>query len=147
MMVIGGGNRGYTYARYSGEYPDLVRVVGLVDPKPYREELFRKFPGLGENLNSKFMLKDWRELTLLGRISDAVVIATPDRLHAEIAVNCAELGYHILLEKPMATTKQDCKDIVKAVKQNNCILAVCHVLRYTPYSRKMKEIIDSKYLF
>ena len=143
-MVIGGGNRGFTYARYSGENPDLARVVGLVDPKDYRKEVFRMHKRIGAGLNEEYMLSDWRELVLLGRVTDAVVITTPDRLHAEIAVNCSQLNYHLLLEKPMATTQQDCQDIVRSVKENNCILAVCHVLRYTPYSRKIKELIDSK---
>merc|ERR1711862_1073913 len=110
MGVIGGGNRGFTYARYSGENPDLVRVVGLVDPKEYRAHIFKSHMKIGPGINEEYMLKDWRELTLLGRVADAVVIATPDRLHAEIAINCSELGYHLLLEKPMATTKQDCCD-------------------------------------
>ena len=142
-MVIGGGNRGFTYARYAAENPTKARIVGLADPKEYRKSMFREYSGLSLQINEKFMINDWRELTSFGRISDAVIISTPDRLHAEIAVNCSNLGYHILLEKPMATTEQDCKDIVSTVKSNNSILAVCHVLRYTPYSRKMKEIVNS----
>ena len=118
-------------------------LCGLADPKEYRKSMFREYSGLSLQINEKFMINDWRELTSFGRISDAVIISTPDRLHAEIAVNCSNLGYHILLEKPMATTEQDCKDIVSTVKSNNSILAVCHVLRYTPYSRKMKEIVNS----
>ncbi len=55
----------------------------------------------------------------------------------------ASKGYHILLEKPMAVTAQDCRRIVDAVKAANVILAVGHVLRYTPYMQKMKQLIDS----
>lgn len=55
----------------------------------------------------------------------------------------ANKGYHILLEKPMAVNETDCRAIVEAVKRNHVILAVGHVLRYTPYSQTIKEIIDS----
>jgi len=55
----------------------------------------------------------------------------------------ASKGYHILLEKPMAVTAQDCRRIVEAAKAANVILAVGHVLRYTPYMQKMKQLIDS----
>ena len=63
---------------------------------------------------------------------------TPSALQA-----LADKGYHILLEKPMAVTSQDCRRIVEAVKRNGVILAVGHVLRYTPYMQKMKELIAS----
>jgi predicted dehydrogenase len=63
------------------------------------------------------------------RFAEAVIIATPDQVHVGPAVNFADQGFHILLEKPMATTIEDCWSIYKAVKRNNIILAVCHVLR------------------
>lgn len=45
----------------------------------------------------------------------------------------------------MATTKEDCRAIVAAVERNHLILAVSHVMRYTPYSRKLKELVSSGY--
>ena len=64
-------------------------------------------------------------------------------MHADPAVAFAAKGYHILLEKPMAVTPTDCTRIVAAVKGAGVMLAVCHVLRYTPYQQKMQEIIRS----
>ena len=58
---------------------------------------------------------DWAELAAAGRLGDAVVIATQDQMHADPAVAFAELGYHILLEKPMATTEADALRIAAAV--------------------------------
>jgi predicted dehydrogenase len=43
----------------------------------------------------------------------------------------------------MATTEEECKAIVHAVEKNNVILCVGHVLRYTPYTKKIKELVDS----
>ena len=77
------------------------------------------------------------------KFADAVVIATLDHMHKEPAIAFANKGYHILLEKPMAPTLADCEEIVEACKRNKIILAIGHVLRYTPHYLKVKEIIES----
>ena len=64
-------------------------------------------------------------------------------MHVEPVVALAEKGYHILLEKPMAPTASQCRQIVEAAEKAGIIFGLCHVLRYTAYSRKVKEIIDS----
>jgi hypothetical protein len=55
----------------------------------------------------------------------------------------AELGYHLLLEKPMATTEAGCRRIVEAVERAGVLFAVCHVLRYTPYTALVKQVVDA----
>ena len=72
-----------------------------------------------------------------------MIVATPDALHAEPAVAFAELGYYILLEKPMAPNAADCRRIVAAAEASGKLFAVCHVMRYTTYTKKVKEIIAS----
>jgi len=64
-------------------------------------------------------------------------------MHVDPAVQFAAKGYHILLEKPMAVSTTDCKRIADATKANGVLLCVCHVLRYTPYMRKLVEIVRS----
>jgi len=54
------------------------------------------------------LFASWAELADRGRIADAVLICTQDALHVGPAVAFAELGYHVLLEKPMAITEADC---------------------------------------
>ena len=49
----------------------------------------------------------------------------------------------MLLEKPMATSEDECRKIVESVKRHKRILAVCHVMRYAPFFRKLKEIVQS----
>ncbi|RUO96227.1 hypothetical protein BC936DRAFT_142381 [Jimgerdemannia flammicorona] len=84
------------------------------------------------------------------KFCDAVFITTLDHLHCEPSVgqstqfgSFAELHYHILLEKPMSTSIEECRAIVDAVEKNNVILAIGHVLRFTPLNRRIKSIIDS----
>lgn len=64
-------------------------------------------------------------------------------MHTEPAVACAEKGYHILLEKPIAPTAEECRKIVSAAKRNRVIFAVCHALRYTDYTQKLKEVLNA----
>ena len=71
------------------------------------------------------------------------MIATLDRLHHEPALALAEQGYHLLLEKPMAVTADMCSSIVEAARAARVTLAVCHVLRYTPYTRMLRRLLDS----
>jgi len=64
-------------------------------------------------------------------------------MHCAPALALAKLGYNILLEKPMSTSREECQLICDVIKASNVIFAVGHVLRYVPYSRKMKEILAS----
>jgi predicted dehydrogenase len=77
------------------------------------------------------------------RLADAVIIATQDADHVAAAVAFAEAGYDILLEKPMATDESDCERIVAAVDKAGVTMAVCHVLRYTPYTTAVKSLLDN----
>lgn len=86
----------------------------------------------------------WEPLLARGRIADALLITVLDDLHAELVSAFAPLGYHILCEKPMATTVQDCVKMVKEVESSGAaIFGIGHVLRYSPYNRAVKEVIDS----
>ncbi len=139
LLVVGAGSRGTRYAEYAQEHPELAQVVGVAEPRLYfRNRLHQKY-----NLATANVLEDWRELAARPKIADAVIIATPDILHKEPAIAFANLGYDILLEKPMAPDPQSCRQIVEAAERNNIILAVCHVLRYTHYSQKLKSLISS----
>ncbi|XP_058619919.1 uncharacterized oxidoreductase SP_1686-like [Onychostoma macrolepis] len=59
------------------------------------------------------------------------------------AVALAKKGYHVLLDKPMAVTEEDCTEIVEACIQSGVMLTVCHVLRYDPIIHRIKGLIDS----
>jgi len=71
-----------------------------------------------------------------------------DKLHKEAAIEFTNKGYHMLLEKPMATLLDECKEITMASrKMPEQINAVCHVLRYYAPCIKIKEVIDSGLFF
>nr|XP_011434202.2 putative oxidoreductase YteT isoform X2 [Crassostrea gigas] len=138
-IVIGAGMRGYGYSYYQRMKPDRFRVIAVADPKKYQREKLQTLCGISDDM----AFKDWREVVEKEKFADCVIICTQDKLHKEPTVAFAKKGYHILLEKPMATTEEDCRKIVRVCKENNVFLSVCHVLRYTPWVRKIKELIDS----
>src|SRR2546423_15670281 len=83
---------------------------------------------------------DWRALAAQDRLADAVVVTTPDREHVDPACRFAEMGYHVLLEKPIAPSRAECMEVVDAVERAGVIFAVCHVMRYTAYTEAVKRI-------
>ena len=73
---------------------------------------------------------------------DAVIIVTPDKLHKDMAVDALAANKHVLCEKPLALTREDCVDIANAVKKSDRKFMVGQICRYTPAFKAAKEIID-----
>ncbi len=82
---------------------------------------------------------DWRELAARSKFADGVIIATQDAMHTDPGVAFGDLGYNLLLEKPMAPNPDDCRRIVDAAKRNGIIFAVCRVMRYTHYTHTCEK--------
>ncbi|MBC8180911.1 Gfo/Idh/MocA family oxidoreductase [candidate division KSB1 bacterium] len=139
VLIIGAGNRGQTYANYILRHHELAKVVGVAEPRQFHREKIVQ----SHNIPEQNIFDDWKEVVTRDKFADAVIIATQDNIHAEPAIAFAEKGYHILLEKPMATTEEECRLIIEAVERNKIYFSVCHVLRYTPFTQRLKAIIDS----
>lgn len=139
IAVVGAGGRGTTYANWALDNPDKARVTAVAEPRAEVREQFAARHGIPPERR----FHSWRDLIESGRVADAVLICTQDRMHTEPAIAFAEDGWHILLEKPMAPTADECEKIVTAAHRGGGIFAVCHVLRYTPYTKLFKETVDS----
>lgn len=139
-IIVGCGNRGQNYAEYAKHFPERFRLVAIADPRANVREKVQKTYSLDE----KCVYDDWRKLAdpQMERLADCALITLPDREHYEAAVQLAKKGYHLLLEKPMATELEHCKEIVRVCRENNVLLAVCHVLRYLPVVKKIKELLE-----
>ncbi|KAL1021319.1 hypothetical protein UPYG_G00011730 [Umbra pygmaea] len=139
VIIVGAGSRGVTYSRFATFHPERMRVVGVADPSIFaREKLQREHKVADHNI-----FTDWHDIVEREKFADAVFICTPDRHHKDPAVALAKKGYHILLEKPMATTAEDCSEIVRTSIESGVMLAVCHALRYDPVIHKIKVLLDS----
>jgi len=139
VLVIGCGQRGQNYAAFALDFPSRMKVIGVAEVLSHRR---RKMQDLYK-LDETACVEHWEKFLIGEKRADAVIICTQDQDHKAPAVAFANLGYHILLEKPMAVTKEDCEEITKACEDNGVMLAVCHVMRYFPPVVKIKEIIDS----
>ena len=73
------------------------------------------------------------------KTADWLFICTQDKDHREHAVSALKKGYHLLLEKPVACTPEDCLEIERTAKELNRQVAVCHVLRYSLYYEKLRK--------
>lgn len=139
ILSIAAGSRGSGYATYAEQHADRVEIVGVAEPRDfYRQQMVGKY-----DIPMVNTFTDWREAVARDKFADAVIIATQDAMHTEPAIAFAEKGYHILLEKPMAPTEEECMRIAEAAKKNHVILAVCHVMRYTRYTQMLKEVVAS----
>jgi predicted dehydrogenase len=85
---------------------------------------------------------DYRRM-LATEVLDAVVVATPPKTHAEVALAALEYGKHVLIEKPMACTREECDKLIQSAQSKDRILAVSHEKRFNPGFEKIKEILDS----
>ncbi len=139
FLIVGAGSRGAIHAQAIAALGGRARVVGVAEPREDRRRWFAEEHGLARDR----CFADWA-LPLRGpRFADAVVIATPDRLHLAPTLAFAEAGFHVLLEKPMAPSVDGCRRIVETVERQGVLFAVCHVLRYAPYTLELKALIDS----
>ncbi len=76
----------------------------------------------------------------------AIAICTPNNLHAEIAIAAAKEGKHILVEKPIAISSAEAKQMIQAAKENNVILMTAFPQRFMPAFQEAKKILNSGYL-
>ncbi|MBB1494568.1 Gfo/Idh/MocA family oxidoreductase [Propioniciclava sp. MC1595] len=135
--ILGAGQRGTIYGRWIAAHPDRARVVAIADPDPVaRERLAAECV-----VPAGAVFASWQELLGAGTDADSAIIATQDRDHVAPALAALAAGHHVLLEKPMALTAEDCRAIARAATASDRLFAVCHVLRYTRYTRLVRRLI------
>lgn len=80
---------------------------------------------------------------LLEQRPDLLVICTPPKTHADIAIKAMQQGAHVLVEKPMATTTADCDRMIEASTKYGCKLGVMHNQLFNPAVEKARQIVAS----
>lgn len=139
IVAIGAGNRTNKYLEYVKQHPDKAKLVGVVELNEIRRnKIAEKFC-----LEPSACFTDYHDFFRSSLKVDAVMICTPENMHYEPCMMAIEAGYHVLLEKPIAQTPEECIAIGEAARRKNVIVTVCHVLRYHPYFIKLKELACS----
>ncbi|RRD95291.1 gfo/Idh/MocA family oxidoreductase [Clostridiales bacterium COT073_COT-073] len=137
--IAGLGNRGLdTYAAEMAKYPGEVKIVAVADLKPEKVDKARKLFGIRQ----ENCFGSAEEMLEQDKLADFMIIATPDRLHIPQAMSALQKGYDLLLEKPISSDAGACKQIAVLAEKLDRKVVVCHVLRYTPFYKTLKQMIE-----
>lgn len=140
--IMGAGARGNGYAAYAAAHPDELKIVGVAEPIPHRNQSMAEAHGIP----SEHRWDTWERAFEVPRFCDAVIITTPDHLHYGPAMAALGHRYDLLLEKAIAQSWSQCRDILVRTLEKDAIVGVCHVMRYSPYFRMLKHVVDSGHL-
>ena len=138
VAILGCGTRGKCYAQLVDKKEDFT-VAAVCDINP---EQIVALKSLCPNSKNIEVFYDENEF-LKEKRADAVMIATPDRDHVRQAIAAMELGYDLLLEKPISDDAQELKDLLKVQQQTGRKVIVCHELRYGKGFQKCGELLES----
>lgn len=137
LGIVGCGKMMRSFAQRLEHVSDLMTLTAAVDLDRARAE------ALAEDAGGETRVKvatDFREV--LDDV-DAVLLVLPHHEHYPVAKACLEAGKHVLLEKPMANTEEQCLDLIDTAERHGRVLMVAYVMRYHPLVIKLKELLDS----
>ncbi|MDG0813601.1 Gfo/Idh/MocA family protein [Cohnella rhizosphaerae] len=120
----------HAYAFHESEQADLRWVVDLDEARA---------KSVAEELGCSYT-SDWT--AILDEV-DAVSLCTPHHLHAPQALQAIAAGKHVLVEKPLANTEEDCLRVIRAAEEKKVTLMMAYVLRYIPAIVRLKEVLNS----
>ena len=137
IAAVGAGFRTRGYCTFALEHPDKMKVVAVAEPDPARRHAMAQEHAVPPEMC--FASAD--ELAAQPRLADAVINGTMDRQHYATAMPLIRMGYHMLLEKPIAPTEAEVRELIAAATENQRTVMICHVLRYAPFYRTIKELV------
>ncbi len=144
-VMTGAGLRGReVYGEYALKHPDKLKFIAVAEPDTERRRAFQQAHNIPDNL----AFASWETLFAPenDRLADAAFICTRDNLHYRPALAALESGYHLVLEKPISPSLDECRDIAATAEKHRRNIQVCHVLRFTGFWRKIKELVDSDWI-
>jgi len=139
-VLCGAGNRGKdVYGVYALQHPEDIVFLAVAEPNPVRRNEF----ATAHDIPSKRCFESWEELLAQPKMADAAFITTQDQLHTQPALKALEMGYNVLLEKPMATTLDECFLLARKAGECGLELRIAHVLQYTTFFQTIKDLIST----
>ncbi|MGE0432335.1 MAG: Gfo/Idh/MocA family protein [Planctomycetota bacterium] len=132
--VIGYGYWGPNLVRNFVECPHTTVKVVSDTRAPRLEAMQRRFPGVRGTTDAAELIN--------APDVDAVVIATPVSTHFPLGMAALEAGKHVLMEKPLAESYANSRQLVDTAREQNRVLLVDHTFVYTPVVRRMKQLIS-----
>lgn len=142
VAILGLGSRGATtYGDYLITLND-IKISAICDIDKDKLNFYQN----KYHVEKKDCFLNSEDFFKAGKLADILIIATMDQDHYSQAMKALDLKYHLLLEKPIALNLNQCLDIENKALKNNLYVVVCHVLRYSLFYKKIKEIVNSKIL-
>jgi predicted dehydrogenase len=132
--IIGVGNMGYNHVRVYNELISDVELIGVYDVAPCK----------AKDIAGKFNVKAFDTIETLTDSVQAVSIATPTSLHLEHGLVASKAGVHALIEKPIAVSYVEAKQLADSFQENNLVLQIGHIERYNPAIVELKKILQSE---
>lgn len=139
VALAGLGSRGKdAYAVAAKSFPEKMEIVAIADIDEAKVlEVANEY-----GIPKEACFSSAEEMLKQDKLAEVMIISTQDRQHVGQAVPALRKGYHLLLEKPISPDLDECRELVRVAEECKRHVIVCHVLRYTPYYSKLKEIIS-----
>ncbi len=138
IALIGAGNRGCVYCDYVFDEPNEIEIVAVVEVR----DIAREEAGKRYNIPKENWFSSVDEFLSKNLECDLVINATMDQMHYDVAKKVMLAGYNLLQEKPIVPNKEQLLELKQIANTKNLKVNVCHVLRYTPFYKAIKGIIN-----
>ncbi|MCX8497653.1 MAG: Gfo/Idh/MocA family oxidoreductase [Akkermansiaceae bacterium] len=139
IAILGCGSRGRTYSRIASSLEGRYQITAAADLVEVRTAAVAELAPAG----SVRTFRSAEDLFAAGKLADVLVIATQDADHFGHAVTALKSGYDLLLEKPAAESLARCEELDALARSLGRRIALGFVLRYTPFYRAVKAVVDS----
>lgn len=139
FVLLGAGGRGSMFSRWLRDHVGPGSVVAVAEPDAERRNRICE----EHNVPADRCFDSWQELLEQPKMADVVINTTMDREHIGSAIAAMRAGYHMLLEKPMATSVEDCIEIDRVRRETGRIVSVCHSLRYHALYAEVRKVLRS----
>ncbi len=137
VCLIGCGRAGMIHARnYAGNVKG-AELIALCDPSEENLLTARQ-----EIDGVRYVYGDYKD-ALRNDSVDAVIVVTPTQFHHQVVIAAANAGKHVFCEKPMASTAEECDEMIRACEANHVKLQLGFMRRFDKNFRRGKELIDS----
>ena len=139
-VLLGAGLRGlFAYGAYAEAHPEEMQFVAVAEPDDTRREAFGKI----HNIPKENQFKTWEDVMAKDQMADVLLNCTKDETHYASGLASLEIGYDMLMEKPITNNLLETVRLVQQAEKHNKLMMVCHVLRYTPFFSTLHDILES----
>jgi predicted dehydrogenase len=139
VVLLGAGSRGtYAYGEYARRNPKMLKIIAVAEPNEAKRKNFQ----IEHNLPEDRVFSDWEEaFAKMPEDAEGVIIATQDKMHAGPLSQAMARNMHILCEKPIVPTFEECRDLEKKSGAFTKTFMIGHVLKYTSFFSKIYDLL------